>query len=153
MKFSGKKLSWGTGSHQKVGAVAGWGDWTSKIFATQFPPPKKKTLSYISASFGPALNRGVRVPLFSWFPRVWKFSGAKISAFSFSANFWHFYPDFTLFFLVLCLWPLTLSGWNPRKLKGESALHTCLPVWGGGQAGRWSYSTSGFIVCISRFSR
>ena len=39
--------------------------------------------------------RGVRVPLFSWFPRFWKFSGAKIWAFSFIFSlFLVFYPGF-----------------------------------------------------------
>ena len=30
----------------------------------------------------------------------------------FSAYFWHFLPNFTLFFLVFCLWPLTPLYWQ-----------------------------------------
>ena len=52
--------------------------------------------------------RGVRVPLFSQFPRFWKFSCAKISAFFLIFSlFLAFLPNFMLFFLVFCLWPLT----------------------------------------------
>ena len=55
-----------------------------------------------------ATNRGVRVPLFCWFPLFWKSYCAKISAFSFIFSlFLAFSPNFTLFFLVFCLWPLT----------------------------------------------
>ena len=57
---------------------------------------------------GWAFRRGVSVPLFSWFPRFWKFSCARISAFSFIFSlFLAFLPNFTLFFLGFCLWPLT----------------------------------------------
>ena len=52
--------------------------------------------------------RGVRVPLFSWFPRFWKFSCAEISAFSYIFGLiLAFLPNFKLFFLVFCLWLLT----------------------------------------------
>ena len=50
-------------------------------------------------------SRGVRVPLFSWFPRFWKSSFAKFQLFSFI--FSPFSPNFTLFFLVFHLCPLT----------------------------------------------
>ena len=52
--------------------------------------------------------RGVRVPLFSWIPLFWNFFCAKISAFpSIFSLFLTVYPDFTLFFLIFCPWPLT----------------------------------------------
>ena len=55
-----------------------------------------------------SIHRGVRDPLFSWFSHFGKFSGAKISAISFIFSlFLAFYPDFTLFFIDFCLWPLT----------------------------------------------
>ena len=50
------------------------------------------------------LDRAVRVPHFSWFPCVSKFSGAKISAFSFNFSS---YLVFYAIFLIFCQWPLT----------------------------------------------
>ena len=55
-------------------------------------------------------SRDVRVPLFSWFAHFWKFSCAKISAFSFVFSlfltiFTQFHAVFPHFFF--CLWPLT----------------------------------------------
>ena len=50
------------------------------------------------------------VPLFSWFPLLWKkkLLGAKMSGFpSIFSLFLTFYPDFMLFFLVFSPWPLT----------------------------------------------
>ena len=61
-----------------------------------------------SEESGCVINRGMRVPLFSWFPHFWKFYCAIISAFSFIFSlFLAFLPTFTLFFLIFCLWPLT----------------------------------------------
>ena len=60
------------------------------------------------------LHMGVRVPLFSWFPRFWKFSCAKISCFSFIFRllgffffFFSIFAQFQAVFFVFCLWPLT----------------------------------------------
>ena len=51
--------------------------------------------------------QGCESSSFSWFP-LWKFSCVKISAFSFIFSiFLAFFPDFTIFFLVFCMWPLT----------------------------------------------
>ena len=75
-----------------------------------------------------------RVPLFSWFLCFWKFSCAKISAFSFIFSlFLSFLPNFTLFFLVFCLWPLTpllpahLPAHPPPCLPA-TRLPACLPT-------------------------
>ena len=71
--------------------------------------------------------QGCESSSFSWFPRFWKFSGAKISAFSFIfSRFLSFYPDFTLVFLVFCLWPLTpltLPQYQDLTLGSESINH------------------------------
>ena len=65
----------------------------------------------ISSSFPHPVIRGVRVPLFSWFPCFWIFSCAKISAFSFLISlFLAVLPSFTQFFVVF----LSLS--HPRVI-------------------------------------
>ena len=49
------------------------------------------TINWRLEGTGKIKEKGLRVPLFSWFPCYWKFSCAKISAFSLSsAHFWHF---------------------------------------------------------------
>ena len=77
--------------------------------------------------------RGVRVPLFSWFPQFWKFSRAKISAFYFILNlayFWHFYPILHCFSLLF--------------ICGVSHL---------GQSQKWSSSMVKFqVACVIKTS-
>ena len=60
-------------------------------------------------------SQGCESSSFQLFPLVWKFSCAKISAFSFIFSlFLAFNPDFTVFFLVFCMKPLTplYSTWT-----------------------------------------
>ena len=77
------------------------------------------SVTFVSFNVGCACSyfRSVRVPLFSKFCRFWRFSFAKISAFSFIFSlFLPFSPNFMLFFLVFCLWPITpLLFWNIKR--------------------------------------
>ena len=88
-----------------------WGsDWArtdlSAFSGLSQPFPRKRDKPF--QNIVQMLIRGVRVPLFSWYPHIWNFPYAKISAFFFSFQpILPFLPNFTLFVLVFHLWPPT----------------------------------------------
>ena len=55
------------------------------------------------------IHRGVRVPLFSWFPLFWKFLGQNFSFFLYFQPIFDILPWFHAVFphFFFCLWPLT----------------------------------------------